>query len=150
MAQPPLIAMNFPLEHCSVGGFTQAEGSVKTDPVPPETATGKPLPTTFSRYSFFGQFQLGPATHRRDGSVSYVAPLSAGRSVTRRGAKQSEPKFANACLVEAEVVTNLVTHRLDDLQPEAPGVIAEVAHECVAKDQDLVWQATAPEERGTT
>ena len=26
----------------------------------------------------------------------------------------------------------------------------EVAHECVAKNQDLVWQATAPEVRGPT
>jgi hypothetical protein len=62
----------------------------------------------------------------------------------------SEPEFANACLVEAEVVTHLVTHRLDDVCPEALGIVPEVAHECVAKNQDLVWQATAPEERDTT
>jgi hypothetical protein len=64
--------------------------------------------------------------------------------------KPSEPEFANAGLVEAEVVTNLVTHRLDDMQPEALGIVPEVAHECVAKNQDLVWQASAPEERHTT
>jgi hypothetical protein len=64
--------------------------------------------------------------------------------------KRSKPEFANACLVESEVVTNLMTHRLDDMQPEALGIIPEVAHECVAKNQDLVWQATAPEERHTT
>jgi len=63
--------------------------------------------------------------------------------------KASEPEFANACLVKAEVVTKLVTHRLDDVCPEAVGIVPEVAHERVAKDQDLVWQATAPEERGT-
>jgi hypothetical protein len=48
------------------------------------------------------------------------------------------------------VATNLVRHRLDDLSPEALGIVSEVAHECVAKNQDLVWQATAPEERPTT
>jgi hypothetical protein len=64
--------------------------------------------------------------------------------------KASEPEFANACLVEAEVVTNLVTHRLGDVCPEAVGIVPEVAYKRVAKDQDLVWQATAPEERGTT
>src|SRR6202030_1603354 len=64
-----------------------------------------------------------------------------------RGVEPSEPEFANACLVEAEVVTNLVTHRLDDMQPQALGIVPEVAHECVAKNQDLVRQATAPEER---
>jgi hypothetical protein len=79
-----------------------------------------------------------------------VAPLSAERTFTRRGVKPSEPEFANACLVEAEVVTNLVTHRLDDVQPEALAIGPEVAHKCVAKNQDLVWQATAPEERHTT
>ena len=79
-----------------------------------------------------------------------VAPSSAKRTLTRPGVKASEPEFANACLVEAEVVTNLVTHRLDDVCPEALGIVPEVAHERVAKDQDLVWQATAPEERVTT
>jgi hypothetical protein len=79
-----------------------------------------------------------------------VAPLSAERTFTRRGVKPSEPEFANACLVEAEVVTNLVTHRLDDMQPEALAIVPEVANECVAKNQDLVWQATAPEERHAT
>jgi hypothetical protein len=42
--------------------------------------------------------------------------------------KPSESEFANACLVEAEVVTNLVTHRLNDVQPEALGIVPEVAH----------------------
>jgi hypothetical protein len=79
-----------------------------------------------------------------------VAPLSAKRTFTRRGVKPSESEFANACLVEAEVVTNLVTHRLNDVQPEALGIVPEVAHQCVAKDQDLIWQATAPEKRRTT
>ena len=57
--------------------------------------------------------------------------LSANRARTRRGVKASEPEFANACLVEAEVVTNLVTHRLDDVFPEAVGIVPEVAHERV-------------------
>ena len=70
--------------------------------------------------------------------------------VTRRGVKPSEPEFANACLVEAEVVTNLVTHRLYHVEPEALAIVPEVAHKSVAKNQDLVWQATAPEERRTT
>ena len=56
----------------------------------------------------------------------------------------------NACLVEAEVVTNLVMHRLDDLLPEVLGIVPEVAHECVAKNQDLVRKAATPEERHTT
>ena len=60
--------------------------------------------------------------------------------------KSSKPEFTNARLVEAEVVTNLVTHRLDDLQSEALGIVAEVAYECVAEDQDLVWKAAAPSE----
>ena len=80
-------------------------------------------------------------------------PHLPGRSRSRSCASRqsvSEPEFANACLVEAEVVTNLVTHRLDDLQPEALGIIPEVAYKCVAKNQDLVWQATAPEERHAT
>jgi hypothetical protein len=34
-------------------------------------------------------------------------------AVLSRGVKPSESEFANACLVEAEVMTNLVTHRLD-------------------------------------
>ncbi|HXB65078.1 MAG TPA: hypothetical protein VNV42_09420 [Solirubrobacteraceae bacterium] len=46
-------------------------------------------------------------------------------------------------------MTNLVTHRLDDVSSEALGIVPEIAHECVAKNQDLVWQATAPEERAT-
>ncbi len=62
----------------------------------------------------------------------------------------SEPEFANARLVEAEVVTHLVTHRVDDVCSEARGIVSEVAYECVAKNQDLVWHATAPEEGGTT
>ena len=62
----------------------------------------------------------------------------------------SESESANACLVEAEVVTHLVTHGLGDMCPEAVGIVPEVAHECVAKNQDLIWQATAPEEGGTT
>ncbi len=62
----------------------------------------------------------------------------------------SESESADARLVESEVVTNLVTHRLDDVCPEAVGIVPEVAHQRVAKDQDLVWQATAPEEGGTT
>ncbi len=66
------------------------------------------------------------------------------------GVTPSEPEFANACLVEAEVVTNLVPHRLDHLGSEALGVVSEVPHERVAKNQNLVWQATAPEERGPT
>src|SRR5436309_1072892 len=88
------------------------------------------------------------STDPRRGSRS--CSLSASAAWTRRGVKASEPEFANACLVEAEVVTNLVTHRLDDVFPEAVGIVPEVAHERVAKDQDLVWQATAPEERATT
>jgi hypothetical protein len=48
------------------------------------------------------------------------------------------------------VVSNLVAYRLDDVQPEAVAIVPEVAHKCVAKNQDLVWQATAPEERHTT
>ncbi len=70
--------------------------------------------------------------------------------VERWGVKPSESEFANACLVEAEVVAHLVTHRLNDVEPEALGIGPEVAHQCVAKNQDLVWQATAPEERRTT
>jgi hypothetical protein len=73
--------------------------------------------------------------------------LSTQRIFTRRAAKPSESKFANACLVEAEVVTNLVTDSLDDMQPEAPRIIPKVAHECVAKDHDLVWHPTATEVR---
>jgi len=57
------------------------------------------------------------------------------------------PSSADPRLVEAEVVTELVAHRLDDLQSEALGIVPEVAHECVAENQDLVGQATAPEER---
>ena len=60
-----------------------------------------------------------------------------------------EPEFANACLVEPEVVANLVTHRLGDVCPQAVGVVPEVAHERVAKDQDLVWQPAAPEVSAT-
>src|ERR1039458_2688158 len=85
---------------------------------------------------------------RRGSFVSRADLHAAGRE--GRGVKPSEPEFANARLVEAEVVTNLVTHRLDDMQPEALGIVPEVAHECVAKNQDLVWQATAPEERHPT
>jgi hypothetical protein len=74
-----------------------------------------------------------------------------GHAVLHAAARtSSEPEFANACLVEAEVVTNLVSHRLDDVQPKALGIVPEVAHQCVAKNQDLVGQATAPEERHTT
>ena len=62
----------------------------------------------------------------------------------------SEPEFANACLVEAEVMTHLVTNRLGDVCPEALGIVPEVAHECVAKNQDLVWHAPTPEEGATT
>jgi hypothetical protein len=84
-----------------------------------------------------------PRGHRYGSSVGQ-ADLHAA------GVKPSESEFANARLVEAEVVTNLVTHRLDDVQLEALGIVPEVAHQCVTKDQDLVWQATAPEERRTT
>jgi hypothetical protein len=84
------------------------------------------------------------------GPYFVVAPLSAKRTFTRRGVKPSESEFANACLVEAEVVTNLVTHRLNDMQPEALGIVPEVAHQRVTKDQDLVWKAAAPEERHAT
>jgi hypothetical protein len=69
---------------------------------------------------------------------------------TQVGVRASEPEFAYACLVEAEVVTDLVTHSLDYMCPEAVGIIAKVAYQRVAKDQDLVWQATAPEEWGAT
>jgi hypothetical protein len=62
----------------------------------------------------------------------------------------SEPELANTCLVKAEMVANLVPHRLDDVHPQAAGIIAEVAHERVAKDQDLVWQSAASEEWATT
>jgi hypothetical protein len=71
-------------------------------------------------------------------------------SLDGRGVNASEPEFAYACLVEADVMTNLVTHRLDYVCPEAVGIVAKVAHKRVAKDQDLVWQAAAPEVRGTT
>jgi hypothetical protein len=64
-------------------------------------------------------------------------------------ATPSEPELANARLVEAEVVAHLVTYRLDDVCPQALGIVPKVAHERVAEDQDLVWQATAAEERGT-
>ena len=64
--------------------------------------------------------------------------------------RTSEPEFANARLVKAEVVTDLMAHRLDDLRPQALGIIAEVAHERVAKNQDLFGRATAPEEGLTT
>ena len=80
----------------------------------------------------------------RRGSFAGQACLDAA------GVMASEPELANACLVEAEVVANLMTHRLDDVHPEAIGIVPEVAHERVAKDQDLIRQATAPEERGTT
>jgi len=46
-----------------------------------------------------------------------VARRSAARALARRSAKASEPEFAYARLGESEVVTNLVTHRLDDLPP---------------------------------
>jgi hypothetical protein len=78
-----------------------------------------------------------------------MARLSAERIFTRRDAQPSEPEFVYTWLVEAEVVTNLVTYRLDDLPPETLGIVAEVSHECVAKNQDLVRQATAPEVRHT-
>ena len=64
----------------------------------------------------------------------------------RRNDLVLEPEFANTFLVEAEVVTNLVTHRFRYVRPEALGIAPEVAHQCVAKNQDLVWQTTAPEE----
>jgi hypothetical protein len=64
--------------------------------------------------------------------------------------KSLKPEFTNTRLVEAEVVTNLVTHRLDDLQSEALGIVPEVAYECVAENQDLVWKAAAPEGTPTT
>src|SRR5580700_4843366 len=62
----------------------------------------------------------------------------------------SEPELANARLVEAQVVTDLVTHGLGDVFAQAVGIVAEVAHERVAKDQDLIRQTAAPEERVAT
>jgi hypothetical protein len=61
----------------------------------------------------------------------------------------SQPEFANIRLVEAEVVTSLVTHRLHDLQPEALGIVPEITHERVSENQDLVGNATAPKETAT-
>lgn len=77
--------------------------------------------------------------------------LLGGRGVPVRSpdGDPSEPEFANARLVEAEVVPHLVTNRLGDVCPEALGIVAKVAHECVAKNQDLVWHAATPEERVT-
>jgi len=62
----------------------------------------------------------------------------------------SEPELANARLVEAQVVTDLVTHGLGDVFAQAVGIVPEVAHERIAEDQNLVGQATAPEVSATT
>src|SRR5277367_3518940 len=58
----------------------------------------------------------------------------------------SQPQLAHFRLVETEVVTDLVTHRLDHVRPQARRIVPEVAHERVAEDQDLVRYASAPEE----
>jgi hypothetical protein len=52
----------------------------------------------------------------------------AKQTFTRWGLKLSESELANACLVEAEVMTNLVTHRLGDVQPEPLGIVPKVAY----------------------
>lgn len=77
-------------------------------------------------------------------------PRRAPQPTARLGLKPSESELANAALVEAEVVADLVTHRLDDLCPEALGIAPEVAHKGVAKDQYLVWKTATAEERPTT
>ena len=69
----------------------------------------------------------------------------------RPGKRQSsEPESTNTRLVETEVVTSLVTHRLHDLQPKALGIVPEVTHERVSENQDLVWKATSPEKTAAT
>ena len=63
-------------------------------------------------------------------------------------ALQAEPP--NACLVETEVVTNLVPHRRDHLLTQPVGIVAKVANERVAENQDLVWYATPADEGDAT
>ncbi len=64
-----------------------------------------------------------------------VATAQRGRSAG------SKPELANTRLVEAEVMPNLVAHRVDDLRSQALRIAAEVAYERVAEDQDLTRQS---------
>jgi len=54
-----------------------------------------------------------------DQQRSKLSPVASRLSsrVAWGGANGSEPEFANACLIEAKVVTNLVPHRLGDVRP---------------------------------
>ena len=61
----------------------------------------------------------------------------------------SQPESTNTGLIETEVVANLVTHRLVDVQSQALRVVPVVAHERVAKNQDLVWNTAASKETST-
>src|SRR4051794_10438006 len=50
----------------------------------------------------------------------------------------SQPQFANADLVGAQVVGQLVADGAQDLRPQLVGVVAEVAQQRVAEDHDPV------------
>ena len=65
--------------------------------------------------------------------------LHPGRGPRRDRVTSSQPESANACLVEPEVVTDLVPDRGDDLLSKALGIVPEVADKCVAENHDLVW-----------
>lgn len=75
---------------------------------------------------------------------------AAGEAACRDlSALPSKTELANTRLVEAEVMPNLVTHRVDDLRSQTLRIAAEVAYERVAENQDLVGEAAATERAPT-
>lgn len=62
----------------------------------------------------------------------------------RDGTSQAE--LSKSSVVQAEVMPDLMAHRLGDVSAQLLGVVAKVAHERVTENQDLVRHATAAEE----
>lgn len=58
----------------------------------------------------------------------------------------SQTELSKARVIQAEVVPDLVAHRLHDVGSQPLGVLAKVAHERVTENQDLLRHATAAEE----
>src|SRR5262249_50693930 len=117
--------------------------------VAPRWATSQGPPSSLQVIVFMGSRSLSRLGRAADGvTVAVLSPTderAARKSTGASGA--SEPELADTALVEPEMVTDLVAHRLGDLRPQAHRIVAEVAYERVAEDQDLVGHAAAAEER---
>src|SRR6188472_3444024 len=76
------------------------------------------------------------------GVITIITPRER-YSARRLGSERSEPEVADAELVEADVVGELVAHRARDLVAQQVGVVPEVAAQGVAVDHDAVGDVVA-------